>query len=264
MPGWLLSAKGALIGFAAAQPVLAVAGVLTAGLVAGGAILVAVGGMPGASAGSPGLGTQSAATAVPPAPALSATPSNPTSSTDAHFQYADAQNTVTFQCRLDGAARKCGSSANYSALSLGTHTFCVEAVDKAAKASLPTCFSWTIVSATALPFSIGGTGQGLFYPGGSRVPVNLVISNPNTSPITLTSVTATITGTSARGCSVANFAVVAQLSATPTVAAGSTVSLSALGVPVASWPQLQMIDSGNQDACKGATVSLAFAGTASG
>ena len=208
---------------------------------------------------------------MPPSPALTATPSNPTSATDAHFQYTDAQNTVTFQCRLDGTASgkgssygKCGSSANYSALSLGTHTFCVEAVDKSAKSSLPTCFSWTIVSATAQPFTIGGIGQGVFYPGGPLVPVNLVFTNPNSSPITLASVTVTITGTSAPGCSAANFVVVAQLSATPTVPAGTAVSLAALGVPTASWPQLQMIDSGNQDACKAATVNLAFTGTASG
>jgi len=104
----------------------------------------------------------------------------------------------------------------------------------------------------------------LLYPGGFDVPIDLVFTNPNTSPITITSVTTTVTGTTANGCGAGNFTVPRQLAANPVIPANATRSLSDLGAPQSQWPQLWMLDRGNQDACKHATVDLSFDGTAEG
>jgi hypothetical protein len=104
------------------------------------------------------------------------------------------------------------------------------------------------------------------YPGGAAVPVDLVFTNPNGVPITITGVQVTITGTSAAGCAAGDFTVDRQLVVTPTlvVPAYATRSLSQLDANQAHWPQLRMIDNGNQDACQNATVNLAFTGEATG
>ncbi len=124
--------------------------------------------------------------------------------------------------------------------------------------------SRTLVASGALPVTIRGSSRGVLYPGGAVVPVELLLTNPNARPIVVTSATVRVTGTSAPGCGAGNFVVARRLAATPTVRAGATVSLGSLGVPLSRWPALRMADAGRQDACKGATVYLAFAGTARG
>ena len=117
-----------------------------------------------------------------------------------------------------------------------------------------------------MTFSISGnppTGA-LLSPGAAAVPLNLVLTNPHPAPITVQSVTVSVTGTSAGGCGAANFSVSQQLLATPTVPARATVSLQELGVDQSYWPQLRMLDAGNQDACRNASVNLSYAGTATG
>jgi hypothetical protein len=49
------------------------------------------------------------------------------------------------------------------------------------------------------------------------------------------------------------------------VPASSTRTLAELGVPAAQWPQISIIDlPTNQDGCRTASVTLAYAGTATG
>jgi hypothetical protein len=203
-------------------------------------------------------------TVQPPAPTFTKTPSNPTNDKKASFLYNDAESGVSFKCKLDAAAyANCGNSANYNNLSQGSHTFCVQAIDKAGNVSTAACFTWQI-GAAAAPFTMSGNPLAgvLLYPGGPPVPINLVFTNPSGSPITIQSTTVSVTGTSPAGCGAGAFAVTQQLSATPTVPANSTRSLQALGVPQASWPQLQMTSSGNQNTCQNATVNLGYSGTA--
>jgi hypothetical protein len=205
-------------------------------------------------------------TVQPPAPTFSQTPSNPTTSRTATFGYKDTESGVTFQCKLDAAAyAKCGTSAKYSNLGQGSHTFCVRAVDKAGNVSTAACYTWQI-GAGAASFTIAGTPLpgSLLYPGGPAVAINLVFTNPNASPITIQSASVNVTGTSAADCAAANFTVAQQLAATPTVPASSTKSLQDLGVPQANWPQLQMSGSANQNSCQNATVNLGYSGTATG
>ncbi len=204
-------------------------------------------------------------TVPPPPPAFTQAPPNP-GGKKATFEYGDGENGVTFRCRLDAAAyASCGSSAKYNNLARGTHTFCVQALDRAGNVSTAACYTWQ-VGAGLVAFAMSGSplpGR-LLYPGGPAVAIDLVFTNPNGTPITIQSVTVSVSGTSAAGCGAGNFSISHQLSATPTVPANSTRSLQDLGVPQPDWPQLQMSGGGNQNPCQNATVGLAFSGTATG
>jgi hypothetical protein len=114
-------------------------------------------------------------------------------------------------------------------------------------------------------FTISGNVPAL-YPGTSQK-VNLVFTNPNPSPITVATgaVTTTISTTQA-GCSAsANFAVTQGLTASVTVPASSTKSLSDLGIAQANWPVVAMVETHtNQDACEGAPLTFTYSGSATG
>jgi hypothetical protein len=146
----------------------------------------------------------------------------------------------------------------------GAHTFCVTAIGRGPARSAPSCSTWMITRGDPLPFTIAGRGAGALLPGGPDVPLDLVFSNPNPIAITVTGVTVTVAGTWAAGCGAANVVVAAQLGAQPAVPAGTTASLSGLGVPSSAWPRLHVPDEGDQNACRGATVQLAYTGTARG
>lgn len=205
-------------------------------------------------------------TQAPPTPVFRSRPSVSTTMTSARFRFTDAERKTKFQCELDGHGYvHCGHSKRYRHLATGAHAFCVRALDKARNASAAACITWSIASAS-VTFSISGyppAGAPL-YPGAAAVPLNLVFTNAHAAPITVQSVTVSVTGTSAGGCGAANFSVSQQLQATPTVPASATVSLQQLGVDQSDWPQLRMLDSGNQDLCRNASVDLAYTGTATG
>ena len=101
-------------------------------------------------------------------------------------------------------------------------------------------------------------------PGAGSVPVDIAFENPNAVPISITSVTLRVASTSPAGCASA-IVVARQLRTVPVIPAGSTRSLSALGVPQQDWPQLEMRDDRtNQNACQNATIQLALIGEARG
>ncbi len=205
-------------------------------------------------------------TTPPPAPTFTRSPPSVTVETKARFDYADAEADATFGCSLDGGPyQTCKRKRRYGGLDATSHSFCVRAVDRAGNESSPECLAWTIVGET-VAFTISGAPLPgtILYPGGPVVPVNLVFANPNDSPITIQDVRVSVRGTSALGCGPSSFVVAAQLAARPSVPARATASLQELGVPQGDWPQLRMVDRGNQDACQNATVDLAYSGTATG
>lgn len=199
--------------------------------------------------------------AKPPPPTIV---SQTVEGTKASFAYTDTQAKVTYECRRQPLAATfsvCGKSQSYPNLVSGDYTFCVEAVGLLGQRSDPTCFAWTV----GTKFTIDGQpppGQ-VLAPGGPVVPIDLVFTNPNSTSLTVT-VRTTIRGTGGSPCDVSNFVLVQQLQTSVTIPAASTVSLEDLGVPQADWPELQMIDSGNQDACKGVNVHLRFVGSGTG
>ena len=84
------------------------------------------------------------AIATPPAPAITSSPTNPTTATTASFSFTDTDATATFQCSLDGSAfAACASPASYSALTLTTHTFQVRGVNLGG-AGAATTFTWLV------------------------------------------------------------------------------------------------------------------------
>jgi hypothetical protein len=91
------------------------------------------------------------------------------------------------------------------------------------------------------------------YPGGPGQSVSLVLANSNAADVTISSVTVSVDSTSAGGCTAADFSVTDPDLTTPVVVpAGGTSTVTG---------QISMLDRAgvNQDACKGATINLAFA-----
>ena len=97
------------------------------------------------------------------------------------------------------------------------------------------------------------TVTGLF-PGGPAQALSGNFDNPNTSPVLVQTVAASVTGTSAgASCGAANYAIAGS----PATVNSSVPS----GNGVGSWSgmTLRMVDTGsNQDACKNATVTIAY------
>ena len=114
-------------------------------------------------------------------------------STTATFQFADTEAGVTYLCKLDaGTFQPCSNPVTYTGLATGDHHIDVEAQDAAGNVSSNLAYHWKIVSTTGQPFSIAGNAVNTIYPGGAASPINLVFTNPNTSPITVTDVTVTV------------------------------------------------------------------------
>jgi hypothetical protein len=89
--------------------------------------------------------------------AAASKPANPTSSTSANFTFSTNDSVATTQCSLDGASfSPCTSAttATYSGLAGGQHSFTVQAIDSAGKTASDS-YTWTISGSGG-----GGTGSG--------------------------------------------------------------------------------------------------------
>jgi uncharacterized membrane protein len=130
--------------------------------------------------------------------------------------------------------------------------------------SATTAVSLVIAVTTGKAFTIADPSVAVppLSPGVTQ-PLNLRISNPNSQPLSVTNITVAVQQPLNSACAAANFAVIQIPSGYPlTVPAYATASLLDLvGFTAAQLPRLQMKDlSTNQDACKGATVSLSYTG----
>ncbi len=101
---------------------------------------------------------------APPAPTINSGPANPTTATTATFTFSDAQSGVTFHCSLDGAAyAACSSGVSYSTLTIGAHTFAVEAVDSLSNLSTATTYDWTVSATPTVQVTVGTVPTGLSF-----------------------------------------------------------------------------------------------------
>ncbi len=95
------------------------------------------------------------------------------------------------------------------------------------------------------------------YPGGPAQPLSGNFDNANASPVHVSTLTATVTGTSAgAACAANNFLVAGS----PAVVNATVPS----GNGVGSWSGItvRMLETGvNQDACKNATVDISYVAT---
>jgi hypothetical protein len=119
------------------------------------------------------------------------------------------------------------------------------------------------------PFTITGSLDGTLLPG-TGGGVDVTLHNPNSVPITVSGVVASVSSVTAPNataslpCTDADFSPVAMLG-TVVVPAGATETLSQLGMTAANFPQLNMINSStSQDGCSGASLGLTWTGTATG
>ncbi len=213
---------------------------------------------------------------VPPTnPAFSQTPPDPAPSSSATFAWSSgdpgAPGTGTgvagYLCsKENGSYFGCSSPYSYTvqATNNGQHQFSVVAVDRAGNVSDVATYKWKVQSSTGLPFTIGvQSPTGLLYPGGPDAKLNLVFTNPNSSPITINSLDITVTGTNAAPCPLALAAVTVSQPFTgpvgPIPGGSVPTSLADLGVPQSSWPRLHMADTGtNQNGCRGIQVTISF------
>ena len=88
--------------------------------------------------------TWSVDTTPPPAPTITAQPSDPSNDSSPAFQFTDTEGGISFQCKLDsGGFATCASPVAYTGQADGSHTFTVQATDAAGNPS-STSYSWTI------------------------------------------------------------------------------------------------------------------------
>lgn len=167
-------------------------------------------------------------------------------------------NATTLQVTTSAASTPSGG---YTLLVVGAATMGSTTQYAYAQAQL------TVLAASNRSFLISGGPTGTLAPGIAPQPVNLVLGNPNNQALSVSNLTVTVTGTSAgNACDASNFTVLQYSGPYPVnLAANQTASLSQLGVPSAAWPRVGMLDlPKNQDACKGVTIRLAYAGSGQG
>lgn len=81
---------------------------------------------------------------TPPGASIDSKPSSLVNFTDASFAFS-ANEASTFQCSLDsGSFTDCTSPVSYSGLGEGTHTFAVQATDRAGNTGTAAGYSWAI------------------------------------------------------------------------------------------------------------------------
>jgi hypothetical protein len=202
---------------------------------------------------------------APPVPSITSGPGEQTTSTTATFVFSDIEASATFLCRLDGSSfSSCKSPKSYTTLSQGHHIFYVEASDGPGNVSAPASYSWTVSAVEGKPFTISGNLAEVLAPGLSRA-LALTISNPNGVQILVTSLTVSVqAGSTKSECDGPTNLTVTQSNASATnalaVPAGGHVTLPAGTV---SAPQVLMQNlASNQDACKGASFTFSYSGSA--
>jgi hypothetical protein len=204
-------------------------------------------------------------TVPPPNPTITSDPPNPSTSTSATFTFTDSEAGVSFSCRLDsGTWTACTSPATYNGLNANnSHEFSVRAVDAAGNQSGETDFIWKI--SANVNFTISGNAPNLLYPGAPAVSIPVKLTNPNSVPIYITSLKASLltTGLPA-GCESAWFQIAqSNISATQTVLVPANNGSATLPTQGATTPTIQMIDSHTtQNACRGANLTFSYSGSA--
>ena len=201
-------------------------------------------------------------------------PPNPSSSQSATFTFTGSDGggsgIASYRYRLDGGSWSSGGSPEtLTGLSFASHTFQVEAIDKAGNISAPAGYTWLIQAVqTGIDFTMAGdvntTTSGKLYPGGPARAIPVKLTNPNSVPIFVTAVTVGLDATTLpAGCQASWFVFTqSNISAANTVtvpASGGTVTLPNGTVTA---PTVQMTNTGNQNACAGATFTLTYTGSA--
>jgi hypothetical protein len=211
--------------------------------------------------------------ATGPAAPLIVGPNNKSPSTAATFTLTNRTGEpVTYQCSMDsGPYLACVSPKTYTLLTAGTHVFRVRALDAAGNIGPFDAWTWSIaaLSSGGVPFTISGNGSSTLYPGGPAAHMDLVLSNPNSVTIYITSLAVELSISASHPgpnpCVNADFDLSnLQFSGGyPINLPPGTKTLSQLGYTQAQMPGISMFNRPlNQDACKNATLNFAYSGSA--
>jgi hypothetical protein len=202
-------------------------------------------------------------TVPPPAPLLTDKPDDPNGDGIADFTWTEAESPVTFKCQIENLAfTTCTSPAHYivDVSNDGQHQFALRAFDAAGNFS-ETDYSWKVLQ--AVRFTITGNAVGLLYPGGGARQIDLVLHNPNNFLIYVNTLQVAIVNDPV--CPRASNLQLVQPDVDSTPAKRVPVPANAtIHVPTAQRPTLELLNlPSNQDACKGRTFTLNYAGTGS-
>lgn len=130
-----------------------------------------------------------------------------------------------------------------------------------------------VIITSSSPFTISGNliGPSNLLAPGKKLPLDLVLNNPNKKSLSVTNLSVTVLGiTQASGngqpCLKGDYVVTQYSGPYPLVVPGSSsTTLSALAVPSTQWPQITFRNTSiNQDGCKGATLNLSYSGSGQG
>lgn len=192
-----------------------------------------------------------------PRPRITAGPATLEPAASVRFSFSVGLKRPHFQCRLDnGPWRSCRSPHAIATVEAGAHHFNVRVVSKGRRGPA-TRLSWTRVEPRQLTVEPQGAALSALFPGGPAQPIPVRIANPNSVPVSVTSLTVRVSG-EAPGCPAdPNLELLpSPLSAsTPLVLpAGGEVTLptAAVAAPAVALRELPF----NQDACKGASFAL--------
>jgi hypothetical protein len=204
--------------------------------------------------------------AHPPQPRIVLHPARMTLSTRVSFRYSSRRPDVDFECKLDDAAwKRCGGArVAYRGLEVGPHQFLVR-VSAGGSRSRPARYAW--VQGRPQRFSIVPdlSALSLLYPGAPAIAVPLVLTNPNSAPIRVTSLTVSVGADPAACPSGANLELIQSTASERRpvkIPAGGSVRLpaGAVSAPAITLRNLPV----NQDACRGISFPLTFSGEALG
>lgn len=191
--------------------------------------------------------------------------SHPASDVD-HFECATENGAFKTQVPSQGSpAKPCDSPLTYvgATTNNGRHQFGLRAYDHAGNFTQIT-YSWRVAVGSIQNFEISGSAVDLLYPGGPAQAIALKLTNPNFVAIFVTAAQVTVASSSSAGCSPATNVAVTQSDVSATnpvrIPAKASVTLPTQGVAA---PKIRMLNlSTNQDACKNATFSLSYNGSA--
>jgi hypothetical protein len=227
-----------------------------------------------------GAGSQYLIDKVVPSPALGAKPPDPNGTATSTFTWSDGEPGVAYLCSIENGSflstvpsvgqpsQQCSSALTYNVPTTnnGQHQFAIEAVDTAGNVSPPISYSWKVQKASQ-PLTISGNASAPIYPGGSAAAFATTLNNPNPNAVTVASLSVTL-GPLPAGCQAAWFTITQSNVSTGhpiSIPANGAVTLpDAINAPGVTAPTVSMSDSGDQSACKGATIPISYGGTFTG
>lgn len=222
---------------------------------------------------------------VAPAPAFGTKPPDPNSTATSNFTWSDGEAGVTYLCSIENgafmssvpsvgqSAQPCSTPLTYNVPTTnnGQHQFAVEAVDAAGNVSSAIFYSWKVAAGSLQEFTINGDGTSPLFPGAPAQPINLRFTNTNTSALSVMSLTVTIqsvnapNATALHPCSTSDYVVAPYSGTYPFTMPSGSSTLQSIGIPNTKWPTIRMVETNiNQNGCAGASITVAYLGSAQG